>query len=158
MIRHGLWSLNCSHSWFMEVHSSWSSAPPLHVSWSLSWSWRLSVNKEIFAVFLAYLSILIIILCICLCKKRFSCIFSSLEQCTLFRYDCSTYEQDTKKMVKYMNNHGGTHGCLYLWFIICHMVALAIDFLVVLYFDHMLQVGGFQFYQGWQYKWYIYVL
>ncbi|XP_050717215.1 uncharacterized protein LOC126998964 isoform X2 [Eriocheir sinensis] len=55
------------------------------------------------------------------------------------RYDCSTCEQDTKKMVKYMNNHGSTHGCLYLWLIICHVVALGIDCLVVLYFDHMLQ-------------------
>ncbi|KAK8389062.1 hypothetical protein O3P69_020796 [Scylla paramamosain] len=55
------------------------------------------------------------------------------------RYDTSKWEQDTNMMLQYMNSHASTHGYLYFWLIICHMVALAVDCAVFFYFDYMLQ-------------------
>ncbi|KAG7171060.1 Innexin inx2-like 6 [Homarus americanus] len=54
------------------------------------------------------------------------------------RYDGSTWERDTEMMLNYMQSHISTHGSLYLWLVICHIVALVIDIGTIYFLDFLL--------------------
>nr|XP_045593525.1 uncharacterized protein LOC123755090 [Procambarus clarkii] len=54
------------------------------------------------------------------------------------RYDGSTWDKDTEIMLKYLQNHTSTHNTLYIWHVVCHVIALAIDVGVIFFFDFCL--------------------